>query len=128
MRDSELQYCIEAIKLVPTNESPWRYLRGLFKGEQAAFVGHALVGEICVAELGRDPNSVQALSLLLDLLSAGFQPTPNEKEMLCKVVPVWSSPFELASWVCSRLESVDAMRSQYWAWRGSQLPFALPIS
>lgn len=127
MRDSEVRYCVDAIKQVPTNESPWRYLKGLFMDDQPAFVRDSLVSEACMSELVKDPNSVPALGFLLDLVSAGFQPTSGQSEILQKVLPMWVTPSELAAAVCIRLEKVDAMRCQYWAWRRSLLPLSVTV-
>ncbi|KAG0558245.1 hypothetical protein KC19_10G014000 [Ceratodon purpureus] len=126
MRDSEVSYCVDFIKQVPTNESPWRYLKGLFLDDRAAFVNNSVVSEACITELVKDPNNVPAFGFLLDLLNAGFQPTSGQKEMLQKVLSAWETPSELTDAVCVRLQKVDAMRCQYWAWRRSLLP--LPVA
>lgn len=125
MRDSEVSYCVDAIKQGPTNESAWRYLKGLFLDDQAAFVRDSLVIEVCISETLKDPNNVPALNFLLDLVTAGFQPTSGQREMLQKVLPTWVSPSELAAAVCIRLENIDAMRCMYWAWRKSLLPLSV---
>lgn len=127
MRDSEVRYCVDAIKESPTNESSWRYLRGLFKGDQTAFTENPLVSDVCVTELMKDPSNVLALSFLLDLLCAGFQPTSSCRETLRDILPCWSTPSELATSVCSCLQSLDAIRTQYWAWRKSLLPLTAPL-
>lgn len=126
MRDSEVQYCLDAIKEAPTNESSWRYLLGLFKGDQTAFTENPLVSDVCVTELMKNPSNVLALSFLLDLLCAGFQPTSSSRETLHDVLPGWSTPSELATSICSCLQSLDAIRTQYWAWRKSLLPLTVP--
>lgn len=125
MRDSEVRYCVDAIKQMPTNESPWRYLKGLFLDDQAAFVKDSLVTEACISEIVKNPSNVPALGFLLDVVSAGFQPTSGQSEMLRKVLPTWVTSSELADAVCIRLEKVDAMRCQYWAWRRSLLPLSV---
>lgn len=127
MRDSEVSYSIDAIKQMPTNESPWRYLKGLFTDDQLALVRDSSVSEACISEVVKDPNTVPALGFLLDLVSAGFQPTSDQREMLRKVLPMWTTPSELAAAVCIRLEEVDAMRCLYWAWRRSLLPLSAAV-
>ena len=127
MRDSEVKYCIDAIKQMPRNESPWRYLKGLFLDDQAAFLKDSLVSEACLSEILNNPNNVPALGFLLDLVSAGFQPTSGQREMLQKVLPTWIVQSKLADAVCIQLEKVDSMRSQYWAWRRSLLPLSVPV-
>lgn len=127
MRDSEVKYTIDAIKQGPANESPWRYLKGLFMDDQLALIRDASVSEACVSEVAKDPNNASALSFLVDLLSAGFQPTISQREILQAIFPGWATPSELAVAVCSRLESVDSIRVQYWAWRRSLLPLPVPI-
>lgn len=125
MREHEVHYCVDAIKAAPMNESPWRYLRGLFKGDQDALAHNPLVVAACIEEIRKDASCVQALSLLVDLLGAGFRPTPSDTELLHQPV---SSPADLASNVCTHLENVDAMRARYWAWRRSLLPSTTPVS
>lgn len=125
MREHEVHYCVDAIKAAPMNESPWRYLRGLFKGDQDALAHNPLVVAACIEEIRKDASCVQALSLLVDLLGAGFQPTPSDTELLHQPV---SSPADLASNVCTHLENVDAMRARYWAWRRSLLPSTTLVS
>ncbi|KAG1363705.1 Protein farnesyltransferase/geranylgeranyltransferase type-1 subunit alpha [Cocos nucifera] len=124
MRDSELSYTIEAILANPQNESPWRYLQGLYKGDTDVLVSENQVSEVCLKVLKIDHSCIFALSLLLDLLCYGFQPSDELKgviEALRKSEPA-SSDDKLASTICSILEIVDPMRSNYWAWRRSNLP------
>lgn len=115
MRDSEVRYCTDAIKQVPANESSWRYLKGLFLDDQSALVKDPLVSETCISEIVKDSYNVPALGFLLDLVSAGFQPTAEQSEMLQKILPTWVTPSELASALCTLLETVDPIRCQYWA-------------
>ncbi|CAA6660132.1 unnamed protein product [Spirodela intermedia] len=111
MRDSEVGYAIEAIAANPENESPWRYLRGLFKGHADLLIEDGRVSEACLKVLKTSNQRVFALSLLLDLLCHGLQP----REELREVVQRLSSEMELP------VETMDPMRSSYWAWRKSNL-------
>ncbi|XP_010912112.1 protein farnesyltransferase/geranylgeranyltransferase type-1 subunit alpha [Elaeis guineensis] len=125
MRDSEVSYTVEAILANPQNESPWRYLRGLYKGDTDLLVSDNQVSDVCLKVLKTNLNYTFALSLLLDLLSYGFQPSDELKtviEALRKTEPD-SSDANLATTICSLLETVDPMRSNYWAWRKNNLPF-----
>lgn len=123
MRESEVSYAIEAILSNPENESPWRYLRGLYQGETNLLASNSRVSELCLNILKAKPNSVFALSLLLDLLSYGFQPSDEQRrviESLSHPQPE-SADSNLAKSICSTLEAVDPMRCNYWGWRKSTL-------
>eukprot|EP01018_Ginkgo_biloba_P008258 Gb_38605 [translate_table: standard] len=121
MRDSEVRYCIEAILANPENESPWRYLKGLYKGDIAAFVNCLAITEMCIQVLEKNSNCTFALSLLLDLLCFGLQPTPDLFRLLTNG-DTSSSDLKLANVVCSKLEEIDCMRVRYWTWRRNNLP------
>ncbi|RWW24437.1 hypothetical protein GW17_00011272 [Ensete ventricosum] len=125
MRDSEVGYTTEAILANPQNESPWRYLRGLYKGDTSQLISDNRVSELCLKVL-KTGNSYQfALSLLLDLLCYGFQPS---EELRAVVKALRNSEQEdtvssnLAATVCLILEITDPMRLNYWVWRRNNLP------
>lgn len=121
MRDSEVSFCTDAIIENPDNESPWRYLRGLYKGDNEAFVNDPAISKACICVLEKNRNCVFALSLLLDLLCYGFQPTPD----LNRILSTWGfsgSDQKYANLVCLILEKVDPMRARYWIWRRDSLP------
>lgn len=121
MRDSEVSYCTNAILGNPDNESPWRYLRGLYKGDNEAFVNDPAIYKVCICVLEKNKNCVFALNLLLDLLCHGFQPTPD----LNQILSTWGfsgSDQKYANFVCLMLEKVDPMRARYWIWRRDSLP------
>ncbi|KAH9301835.1 hypothetical protein KI387_013418 [Taxus chinensis] len=120
MRDFEVSFCTEAILKNPENESPWRYLRGLYKGDNEAFV-ESPVSDVCIRVLEKKRDCVFALSLLLDLLSYGFQPTPDLIEILSTETSS-NSDLKFTNLVCSMLEKVDPIRGQYWIWRRDNLP------
>ncbi|XP_077212019.1 farnesyltransferase A [Tasmannia lanceolata] len=124
MRESEIRYTSEAIITRPDNESPWRYLRGLYKGDTKLLVSDPQVSTLCMEVLKSNPNCVFALGLLLDLLCYGFQPCREFRSVVEALGDLDSSTSDvkLANTVCSILESVDSMRSNYWAWRKSNLP------
>ncbi|KAL5990952.1 hypothetical protein ACLOJK_011858 [Asimina triloba] len=77
MRDSEVTYAAEAIRTNPENESPWRYLRGLYKGDSKLLINDPQVSTLCLDVLKENPNCIFALNLLLDLLCYGYEPTPD---------------------------------------------------
>ena len=125
MRDSEVDYATGAIALNPENESPWRYIRGLYRGHIDLMVKDDRISETCLKILKDSVSQVFALSMVIDLLSHGLEPD----EELRKVVEKFGSTIELpagcstglAALVCAILESMDPMRSSYWSWRRSNL-------
>ncbi|KAJ7532218.1 hypothetical protein O6H91_14G077800 [Diphasiastrum complanatum] len=121
MRESEVEYCINAIKLAPLNESSWTYLRGLFGNDTKSLGDSQSIGQVCFEELARDRCCIPALSFLLDLVCYGFQPTVDDCKILDSSIEILSS-LQLALYLCERLEVVDAIRACYWAWRRSLLP------
>ncbi|KAJ4957041.1 hypothetical protein NE237_013824 [Protea cynaroides] len=123
MRESEVRYTIEVILLNPDNESPWRYLRGLYKGDAEALVGDPQVSCLCMKVLSVRGNTF-ALNLLLDLLCHGLQPNGELKSVVEGLTNSESDSIDpsLAIKVCSLLETLDPMRSNYWAWRKVTLP------
>jgi protein farnesyltransferase/geranylgeranyltransferase type-1 subunit alpha len=123
MRDSEVRYAVDAIISRPENESPWRYLRGLYKDDTQSWVNDPQVSSVCLKVLNSKSNYEFALSMLLDLLCNGFQPSKEFKDAVDALVPEPdSSDSELAKTVCSLLEHVDPMRANYWKWRKRTLP------
>ncbi|XP_058094138.1 protein farnesyltransferase/geranylgeranyltransferase type-1 subunit alpha [Magnolia sinica] len=121
MRDSEVGYTADAIIANPKNESPWRYLRGLYKGDNKLLINDSRVSSLCLEVLKTNPNCVFALSLLLDLLCYGFEPSTDFRSIIESSRNL-DSDVQLATAVCCVLENVDSMRSNYWAWRKSNLP------
>lgn len=126
MRDSEVAYTVESIKAFPENESPWRYLRGLYKDDTAAWVKDPRVSLICLDVLKAKRNCVFALSMLLDLLGHGYSLSQELVDAVNGMRISDSDPtgsdVGLAELICSILGQEDHMRANYWAWRKSQLP------
>eukprot|EP00249_Psilotum_nudum_P015569 c25396_g1_i1 orf=282-1286(+) len=120
MRDAEVDYCLEAIRKAPSNESPWRYLRGLYKGDNEAFLKSKAVTEVCLRELSKDCNCVFALDLLLDLICLGLKP-PSHLFALFGLDESSCTLAKLGHFLCSHLKEVDAIRARYWDWRQSTL-------
>ncbi|KAL4591217.1 hypothetical protein LXL04_004171 [Taraxacum kok-saghyz] len=119
-RDSEVNYTIKSITKKPENESPWRYLRGLFKNNMESITKDPRVTSLCFKVLTSKVNCVFALSLLLDLILHGFEPTQDLKAALESLIPESTdsdSDSDVATRVCSVLEMVDPMRVNYWRWR-----------
>ncbi|KAI3912006.1 hypothetical protein MKW98_010950 [Papaver atlanticum] len=124
MRASEVKYAVEAILTNPENESPWRYLRGLYKGDNQSLICDPQVSMVCLKVLNSTNNRVFALGLLLDLLCYGFHPSEDFKHAVEGSAALESDhpKSNLATTVCSVLELEDPMRSNYWIWRKSNLP------
>ncbi|KAL2636018.1 hypothetical protein R1flu_007497 [Riccia fluitans] len=72
MLESEVQYTLLAIRQAPSNESPWRYLRGLFKDDKLNLLTRNDVITVCLEQLAEEESSVHALNLLLDLMASGL--------------------------------------------------------
>ncbi|XWS08165.1 hypothetical protein CRYUN_Cryun41cG0057000 [Craigia yunnanensis] len=126
MRLSEVRYTVEAILAKPDNECPWRYLRGLYKDDTEVLVNDPQVSLVCLKVMNTKSNYVFALSMLLDLLCYGFQPSQEFRDA---VDALWTSdthPLEsdLAKAICYILEHLDSLRSSYWMWRKNKLPLA----
>ncbi|ONK72470.1 uncharacterized protein A4U43_C04F19770 [Asparagus officinalis] len=123
MRESEVGYTILAILANPENESPWRYLRGLYQGETELLVSDNQISEVCLKILKTNQSSVFALGLLLDLLCYGFQPSGELRGVIesSRNLEAGSADSNLATSICSILEAVDPMRSNYWGWRRSRI-------
>ncbi|KAG9447074.1 hypothetical protein H6P81_013202 [Aristolochia fimbriata] len=124
VRDSEVSYTVKAILSNPPNESPWRYLRGLYKGDHKLLVTDTKVSSLCLEVLKIDPNCVFALSLLLDLLCYGFEPSGEFTSLIGGLKHSSGDTLDakFANTICCVLERVDPMRANYWAWRRSKLP------
>lgn len=131
MRDSEVDYAIEAIHANPENESPWRYLRGLYNDENEAWLNDSRVHSACLHVLKAKRNFKFALSTLLDLLGLDFKPNQEIKDAITSLRTSDSgeagSDSDLANSVCSILGHEDPMRANYWTWRSSKLPQAAEV-
>lgn len=123
MRESEVSYTVEAILANPENESPWRYLRGLYKSSMQSLVNDPQVSSVCLKVLTANNYCVFALSMLLDLLSHGYE-LSQELTHAVEALTSDSHPPDsnVAKTICSVLEKVDFMRVNYWKWRKSSLP------
>lgn len=124
-RESEVSYALEAILSNPENESSWRYLRGLYKDDPKLLIFNNQILEVCLQVLNTKHNILFPLNLLLDLLCHGFQPAQefvSAVEDLRNTMAESSSTSSLANTICSLLEIVDPIRSNYWSWRRSHLP------
>ncbi|CAI0541144.1 unnamed protein product [Linum tenue] len=132
MRESEVKYTVAAILANPENESPWRYLRGLYKDDPKSWIHDPQVSTLCLKVLtSSGTNHVFALSTVLDLLSHGLQPSRELREAVDTLNPASSrldsqensssTKDSLGNTICSVLEHADAMRVNYWRWRKSQL-------
>lgn len=124
MRESEVRYTLKAIIANPENESPWRYLRGLYKGDTQSWVNDSQVSSACLKVLNTKCNHVFALSMLLDLSCHGFNPSQEIKNAVYALRSSDSAPPEsgFTETICSILERVDPIRVHYWTWRKSKLP------
>ncbi|KAF0914084.1 hypothetical protein E2562_026494 [Oryza meyeriana var. granulata] len=118
MRDSEVDYTIEAILANPQNESPWRYLKGLYKGENDFLMADERISDVCLKVLKNDSTCVFALSLLLDLLQIGLQPSDELRgtvEAMKNSDPEIADA-DLATAICLILQKCDPLRINYWSW------------
>ena len=126
MRESEVLYTVKAIMAYPENESSWRYLRGLYKGETTSWVNDPQVSSVCLKILSSKSNYLFALSTLLDLVCHGYQPNQDFKGAVeaLKTPDLEKQDPDIASTICSILEHIDPIRANYWNWRKSRLPQA----
>eukprot|EP00850_Spirogloea_muscicola_P011759 SM000074S21669 [mRNA] locus=s74:229546:231464:+ [translate_table: standard] len=115
-RAAEVAFAAAAIQRAPGNESPWRYLRGLFHCDYAAMATDPGVVELWRSIVRSHPGCVAALSLCLDLL--GRQPSAEPADLDALGL---SPQADLVAALCVRLALVDPIRSRYWAWRQQQL-------
>ncbi|EXB68653.1 Protein farnesyltransferase/geranylgeranyltransferase type-1 subunit alpha [Morus notabilis] len=124
MRESEVNYAVRAVIARPENESSWRYLRGLYKDDSGSWVNDSQVSSLCLKVLSTKSSSrVFALSTLLDLISYGFQPSQEFRDVVNDLVGSPPGPdSNLAETVCALLEREDPTRANYWRWRRSKLP------
>lgn len=124
MRESEVKYTVEAILANPENESPWRYLRGLFKDDTQSWVNDPQVSSVCLKVFSAKGRCVFALNTLLDLLCHGFQPSQDFTNAVnaLKTPDLDTSDSNLATAICLILERMDPMKVNYWTWRKSKLP------
>ncbi|KAK7272016.1 hypothetical protein RJT34_28349 [Clitoria ternatea] len=123
MKENEVLYTIEAIVACPENESSWRYLRGLYKGEITSWVNDPQVSSTCLKILRTKSNYLFALSTILDLICLGYQPN---REITDAVVALKTPDMDeldqdIARNICSILEHVDPIRANYWIWRKSRI-------
>ncbi|KAL5784007.1 hypothetical protein ACOSQ2_006399 [Xanthoceras sorbifolium] len=127
MRDSEVSYTVEAIMANPENESPWRYLRGLYKDDIQSLINDPKVSSVCLKVLSAKNNYVFALSMLLDLLCYGFQPSEEFTEAIGALRTSDSEPLDsdLGKAICHVLQHIDSMRANYWMWRKSKISVAV---
>ena len=139
MRESEVLYTVDAIISHPENESSWRYLRGLYKGETPSWVNDAQVSSVCLKVLRTKSNYLFALGTVLDLICFGYQPNEDMRNAIDAVSAVDVDKHDLdddddgrgehqnlniARKICSILEHVDPIRTNYWIWRKSRLPLS----
>ncbi|XP_027183425.1 protein farnesyltransferase/geranylgeranyltransferase type-1 subunit alpha-like [Coffea eugenioides] len=122
MRGSEVTCTVNAIMEHPENESPWRYLRGLYRNDTHALVKDPQVASVCLKILTAKNNYVHALSMLLDLLCHGFQPSLEIRNAVYGLSDSGAQGSDLVKVVCSILELVDPMRANYWKWRRNIVP------
>ncbi|KAL5201846.1 hypothetical protein ABZP36_036200 [Zizania latifolia] len=118
MRDSEVDYTVGAILANPQNESSWRYLKGLYKGENNLLVADERISDVCLKVLKNDWTCVFALSLLLDLLRIGLQPSDDLRGTIeaMKNADPETADADLATAICSILQKCDPLRVNYWSW------------
>ena len=128
MRESEVKYTVEAITANPENESPWRYLRGLFKDDTQSWVNDPQVSSVCLKVLiaKRNRDSVFALNTLLDLVCHGLKASQEFIDAVDALktpdlVDLSDSNLALPTTICLILGRIDPLRVNYWTWRKSKL-------
>jgi protein farnesyltransferase/geranylgeranyltransferase type-1 subunit alpha len=99
----------------PQNESPWRYLKGLYKGDNKLLVADEGISDVCLKVLCNDWSCVFALSLLLDLLCLGVQPSDEIKGTIevVKNADLETTDTDLATAICLILEKCDPLRKKF---------------
>lgn len=135
MRESEVLYTTKAIMAYPENESSWRYLRGLYKGENTSLVNDPQVSSVCLKILRTKSSHLFALSTILDLICSGYQPNEDVRDAIDALKTAdmdkqnvdddkrgEQQNLNIARNICSILEQVDPIRTNYWIWRKSRLP------
>lgn len=127
MRDSEINYTTNAILKNPENESPWRYLRGLYKEDTQSWVNDSRISSLCVKVLSTKSNYVFALSMLLDLLCNDWKPSEELREAICGLSTEVTEPLDsdVGKSICQVLQHIDLVRANYWMWRKSIFPMAI---
>ncbi|KAL8500401.1 hypothetical protein ACS0TY_020119 [Phlomoides rotata] len=123
MRDSEVAYAIKAILTKPENESPWRYLRGLYKNDVISLANDPRVTSVCLDILTDKTDYIHALNMVLDLLHHHYQPSDDLKNAV-DALSTEPNPSDscLSERVCSILKLADPMRANYWEWRKATNP------
>lgn len=120
IRESEVAYTVKAIINEPGNESPWRYLRGLYGKDTKSLTQDPQIVSVCLQVLKSKSNFIHALNMLLDLLSHGLQFSQEIREAVCALSPDSDSgttDSNLAITICTVLEREDPIRQNYWRWR-----------
>jgi len=104
LRKQEIEYAFKYIRKAPNNQSPWTYLKGLFKGSRFDTVPS--LKDTCLEFSKNYPTCAHAVSLLVDIYEE-----EGTKESL-----------NLALENCKRLEEVLApIHAKYWIYRASML-------
>lgn len=120
VRDSEVSYTVAAILAHPENESPWRYLRGLYRDDFESLVKDTRVVSVCRSILASKRSYVHALNMLLELACHGLQPDEDLSNSIRSLASDSVAPdSSLSGIICDILELVDPMRANYWKWRKS---------
>lgn len=115
-RPSEVQFCVKAIHKVPSNESPWRYLRGLYERKWDLIVKDENVLSLCRDIIRLHPECVHAMALLLDLFLWGLKPQPSDFNLL-NMDKTSSSKYDASLKLCDLLEALDPIRQHYWEYK-----------
>jgi protein farnesyltransferase/geranylgeranyltransferase type-1 subunit alpha len=89
-----------------------------YKGENNLLVSDERISDVCLKVLKNDWSCVFALSLLLDLLHSGLQPS---EELKATLEPIRNSDPEVAdadhaTAVCCMLQKCDPLPVNYWYW------------
>ncbi|GBG76098.1 hypothetical protein CBR_g21757 [Chara braunii] len=150
MLPQEMEYVKKHIWLDTDNESPWRYLHGLYNASavdmHARTTGGSQPGlsiqglrEFAVLVTEKNPFCVHALSLLLDLEMQSIVTAINDEGNRSKTEGGQDSGTEASEGttaqlksicrlsiekgrrLCSRLQEIDPLRKKYWHFKDGQL-------
>jgi len=102
--EKEVEYTIQWIKKAPNNESPWAYIKGLFRGKK--YSNYPKLVQLFVEFRDKYITSSHVHSLLLDIYEE-----QSTKESLQKAVEF-----------CTMLEvNLDNLHRKFWNYRRSKV-------
>lgn len=114
IRESEVNFCFGAILKAPANESPWRYLEGIYDNSWEDMIADAEnLLRFCGNILKSDPKCVQSFRFIFELVSRGA----NVNFLDLEEFKLGSTKLEVCEGVCELLKAMDPIRMGYWEFR-----------